>query len=190
MHAHARYVPAFAPPGASRGRPGRWRAPELRRGRRGRYRSARRRGRPGRWRAPSFGAAGAVDTGQRVGVAGPGDGGHRSFGVAGAVESGQSGSADSARSLEIPSIEYGQASPATIAWDDAAAARMKRIPAFVRGMVVRAVEESCRKNGFERVTVESSIGSARGCRRPRCSGSCQLSVISRQQSAVGGAAAS
>ena len=31
---------------------------------------------------------------------------------------------------------------------------MKRIPAFVRGMVVKAVEESCRKNGFERVTVE------------------------------------
>jgi hypothetical protein len=31
---------------------------------------------------------------------------------------------------------------------------MKRIPAFVRGMVVKAVEESCRKKGFERVTVE------------------------------------
>ena len=45
-------------------------------------------------------------------------------------------------------------SPATIAWDDAAAARMKKIPAFVRGMVVRAVEDSCRKNGISRVTVE------------------------------------
>ena len=43
---------------------------------------------------------------------------------------------------------------ATIAWDEAAAARMKKIPAFVRGMVVRAVEESCRKNGLDRVTVE------------------------------------
>ena len=31
---------------------------------------------------------------------------------------------------------------------------MKRIPAFVRGMVVRAVEERCRKNGLDRVTVE------------------------------------
>ena len=31
--------------------------------------------------------------------------------------------------------------PPTIAWDDAAAARMKKIPAFVRGMVVAAVEE-------------------------------------------------
>jgi hypothetical protein len=50
--------------------------------------------------------------------------------------------------------EYGLESPATIAWDDAAAARMKKIPAFVRGMVVRAVEESCRKSGLDRVTVE------------------------------------
>ena len=51
-------------------------------------------------------------------------------------------------------IEYGPESPATIAWDDAAAERMKRIPAFVRGMVVRSVEESCRKSGLDRVTVE------------------------------------
>jgi radical SAM protein with 4Fe4S-binding SPASM domain len=53
-----------------------------------------------------------------------------------------------------PAIVYGPESPATIAWDDAASARMKKIPAFVRGMVVRAVEESCRKNGLDRVTVE------------------------------------
>ena len=51
-------------------------------------------------------------------------------------------------------IEYGREAAATIAWDDAAAERMKKIPAFVRGMVVRAVEESCRKNGLDRVTVE------------------------------------
>ena len=51
-------------------------------------------------------------------------------------------------------IEYGPEPPKTIAWDDAAAARMKKIPAFVRGMVVGAVEESCRKNGLDRVTVE------------------------------------
>jgi hypothetical protein len=51
-------------------------------------------------------------------------------------------------------IEYGTESPTTIEWEDAAAARMKRIPAFVRGMVVRAVEESCRQNGLDRVTVE------------------------------------
>jgi AdoMet-dependent heme synthase len=53
-----------------------------------------------------------------------------------------------------PAIEYGPESPSTIPWDDAAAARMKKIPAFVRGMVVRAVEESCRKSGLDRVTVE------------------------------------
>jgi hypothetical protein len=51
-------------------------------------------------------------------------------------------------------IEYGAESPATIAWDDAAAERMKKIPAFVRGMVIGAVEESCRKRGLDRVTVE------------------------------------
>jgi hypothetical protein len=49
-------------------------------------------------------------------------------------------------------IEYGSESPPTIAWDDAATARMKKIPAFVRGMVVRAVEDSCRRNGISRVT--------------------------------------
>ena len=53
-----------------------------------------------------------------------------------------------------PLIEYGGESAATIAWDDAAAERMKKIPVFVRGMVVRAVEESCRKAGLDRVTVE------------------------------------
>jgi hypothetical protein len=31
---------------------------------------------------------------------------------------------------------------------------MKKIPAFVRGMVMKAVEESCRKNGISRVTAE------------------------------------
>ena len=55
---------------------------------------------------------------------------------------------------ELAAIEYGAESPATIAWDDEAAARMKKIPAFVRGMVIRAVEESCRKSGLDRVTVE------------------------------------
>jgi AdoMet-dependent heme synthase len=58
------------------------------------------------------------------------------------------------RSESKSAIEYGPESPTTIAWDDAAAARMKKVPAFVRGMVVRAVEESCRKSGLDRVTVE------------------------------------
>jgi hypothetical protein len=51
-------------------------------------------------------------------------------------------------------IEYGAESPKTIEWDDAAAARMKKIPAFVRGMVVKAVEDSCRRHGIGRVTAE------------------------------------
>jgi radical SAM protein with 4Fe4S-binding SPASM domain len=55
----------------------------------------------------------------------------------------------------VPSaLHYGTESATTIVWDDAAAARMKKIPAFVRGMVVSAVEDSCRKGGLERVTVE------------------------------------
>jgi len=54
----------------------------------------------------------------------------------------------------IQGIQYGTESAPTIAWDEAAAARMKKIPAFVRGMVMKAVEDSCRKNGLDRVTVE------------------------------------
>lgn len=55
---------------------------------------------------------------------------------------------------EISKVEYGHDATTTIAWDEAAAERMKKIPAFVRGMVVRAVEESCRKSGITRVTAE------------------------------------
>jgi radical SAM protein with 4Fe4S-binding SPASM domain len=58
------------------------------------------------------------------------------------------------RLSSVPAVEYGSQSPMTIAWEEAAAARMKKIPAFVRGMVVKAVEESCRKSGVDRVTVD------------------------------------
>jgi radical SAM protein with 4Fe4S-binding SPASM domain len=64
------------------------------------------------------------------------------------------GSASVAGAQGSPAIQYGHESSTTIAWDDAASARMKKIPAFVRGMVVRAVEDSCRKNGINRVTSE------------------------------------
>jgi radical SAM protein with 4Fe4S-binding SPASM domain len=60
----------------------------------------------------------------------------------------------SERSESKGSLQYGLDSQTTIAWDDAAAERMKKVPAFVRGMVVRAVEETCRKSGLDRVTVE------------------------------------
>jgi radical SAM protein with 4Fe4S-binding SPASM domain len=78
----------------------------------------------------------------------------RSFGVAGAVRSGAAGAADRAQMPGAPAIQYGAESRTTIAWDEAASARMKKIPAFVRGMVVTAVEDSCRKNGLERVTID------------------------------------
>jgi radical SAM protein with 4Fe4S-binding SPASM domain len=68
--------------------------------------------------------------------------------------SAEAGRAFVAEAPGTPAIEYGPESPTSIAWDDAAAARMKKIPVFVRGMVVRAVEESCRKGGLDRVTVE------------------------------------
>jgi len=69
--------------------------------------------------------------------------------------------------LKGPGVVYGpggdprggaQAHPQAtdgIAWDDDARERMKRIPAFVRGMVTRAVEDSCRKEGRDRVTLEA-----------------------------------
>src|SRR4029079_18969148 len=60
----------------------------------------------------------------------------------------------SERSESKGGIEYGPKSRSTLPGADAPAARMKKIPAFVRGMVTRAVEDSCRKSGLERVTVE------------------------------------
>jgi radical SAM protein with 4Fe4S-binding SPASM domain len=59
-----------------------------------------------------------------------------------------------------PALVYGQgvtatgaAEPAEVAWDADALERMGRIPAFVRGMVTRAVEGHCRKHGIGRVTL-------------------------------------
>ena len=49
--------------------------------------------------------------------------------------SGEAGSAAGPGMFGPRTIEYGPESPPTIAWDDAANERMKRIPAFVRGMV-------------------------------------------------------
>jgi len=63
-------------------------------------------------------------------------------------------SAPSASGRYPAAIEYGAHSPETIAWDADASERMKKIPAFVRGMVVKAVEDSCRKSGVSRVTAE------------------------------------
>jgi hypothetical protein len=53
-----------------------------------------------------------------------------------------------------PPVEYGAPATTSISWTPDAEARMKRIPAFVRGMVVRAVEEKCAREGIAAVTVE------------------------------------
>ncbi|MET0154378.1 MAG: radical SAM protein [Candidatus Binatia bacterium] len=51
-------------------------------------------------------------------------------------------------------VEYGEAAETTLSWDPAASERMKQIPAFVRGMVVRRVEAYCRERRLARVTEE------------------------------------
>ena len=53
-----------------------------------------------------------------------------------------------------PTVEYGAPAVTAIAWTAEAEDRVKRIPAFVRGMVVRAVEEKCAREGIAAVTVE------------------------------------
>ena len=56
--------------------------------------------------------------------------------------------------IKPPQVEYGTPAEPTIPWDADASDRMQRVPAFVRGMVVRAVESHCRKNSIPRVTLE------------------------------------
>ncbi|HSR69561.1 MAG TPA: radical SAM protein [Acidobacteriota bacterium] len=58
---------------------------------------------------------------------------------------------EAVRSLQ-PRLEYGRRQAFSIDWDAQARQRMKRIPAFVRGMVVKRVEEYCRQQGMQRVT--------------------------------------
>lgn len=54
--------------------------------------------------------------------------------------------------LRPKAVEYGTAVATTLIWEPEARERMKRIPAFVRGMVTRSVETWCEKNGVELVT--------------------------------------
>lgn len=58
-----------------------------------------------------------------------------------------------APALVMPKLEYGEPATIELSWDDDARERMKKIPVFVRGMVVSAVEKSCRESGIARVTV-------------------------------------
>jgi len=56
--------------------------------------------------------------------------------------------------IVAPPVEYGATEQEEIPWDDDARERMRRVPAFVRGMVIRRVESHCKKGGLARVTVE------------------------------------
>ncbi len=58
-----------------------------------------------------------------------------------------------------PALLYGAAprsselSPSELSWEPAARERMKRVPAFVRGMVIQRVESYCQEHGLGTVTV-------------------------------------
>ncbi len=56
--------------------------------------------------------------------------------------------------IPTPVVEYGRPTDESIEWTEDARRRMRAIPAFVRGMVIRAVESHCRKQGLARVTTE------------------------------------
>jgi AdoMet-dependent heme synthase len=53
-----------------------------------------------------------------------------------------------------PSLAYGSAASASLAWAPDARARMERIPSFVRGVVMRRVEDFARSKGRDVVTAE------------------------------------
>jgi AdoMet-dependent heme synthase len=52
-------------------------------------------------------------------------------------------------------IEYGRSIQQTIPWDSDAEERIERVPRFVRGMVIRAVEAYCVKNNLPSVSIEA-----------------------------------
>jgi radical SAM protein with 4Fe4S-binding SPASM domain len=57
-----------------------------------------------------------------------------------------------AAALPPAAIEYGRRAVETLEWEPEARERLARVPAFVRGMVTRSVEEHCRRHGIPRVT--------------------------------------
>lgn len=63
------------------------------------------------------------------------------------------GSLPKALKLEAPTaVRYGEKEIRSIAWDPEASQRMEQVPPFVRGMVTKAVESYCTKNGISLVT--------------------------------------
>jgi len=61
---------------------------------------------------------------------------------------------DALARTEPGGVRYGVPEERSVEWDDDARQRMRRIPAFVRGMVTRRVESFCRERAIDRVTVE------------------------------------
>ena len=51
-------------------------------------------------------------------------------------------------------VSYGMAAPPTMRWSPAATARVTRIPSFVRGVVVKRLEDYARQHGHEEITVD------------------------------------
>lgn len=56
--------------------------------------------------------------------------------------------------IEPQTVTYGTATEAGLAWTPEAEARMRRIPSFVRGVVMRRVEAHARREGHSEVTLE------------------------------------
>lgn len=51
-------------------------------------------------------------------------------------------------------VTYGAAAEGDLAWDEDARARMKRVPSFVRGVVMRRVEGWAQERGHDRITTD------------------------------------
>ena len=51
-------------------------------------------------------------------------------------------------------VTYGMHVEAELRWSPAAWSRMQRIPSFVRGVVVKRVEDYARRRGFAEITAE------------------------------------
>ena len=64
--------------------------------------------------------------------------------------------------IERRAVTYGTATQPTLVWSPAAEERMRRVPSFVRGVVVKRVEDYARRQGLTQVTPEllSEIRSA------------------------------
>ena len=51
-------------------------------------------------------------------------------------------------------VSYGMSASPTMRWSSAASARVERIPSFVRGVIVKRLEDYARERGLEEITVD------------------------------------